>query len=188
MRWLKSWVLLEWINHFAYAHKSKTYRSSMHDFEMGAGIDHVIFSLSLSSKWSSEDKCCDWSKKKNKKIQMIQKIWASYKNNYGDNAQPNKIKKKRERSQTPHLGGKTNHFAKTFKRKRSRNKHKWSLILKSLKHLLSLQNILFFVTNSQSLHYIPNKALSDQRQAIWIGRQWFHVWVKSLFMRVKWML
>jgi len=30
MRWLKSWVLFDWINHLAYAHESKTYQSSMH--------------------------------------------------------------------------------------------------------------------------------------------------------------
>jgi len=37
MRWLKSWVLFEWINHFAYGHERKTYRSSMHEFEMRKG-------------------------------------------------------------------------------------------------------------------------------------------------------
>jgi hypothetical protein len=71
-----------------------------------------------------------------------------------------------------------NFFGRKFKRQRLGNKHKWSLVLKSLKHLLSLQNILFFITNSQNLHYVPDKAHSDQRQAIRIGRQCFLVRVK----------
>jgi hypothetical protein len=52
-------------------------------------------------------------------------------------------------------------------------KHWWSLVLKSLKHLFEPTNIIFFIANSPSLHYVPNQALSDQRQAIWIGRQCF---------------
>ena len=154
--------------------------------KMGAGIDHVIFSLLLSSKWSSKDKYCDWLKKKS---QRIQKSWASHKNNWCDYAQLNKNKENKEKKPKPETGGHEDYFEKTNpKDNRSGNKHKWSLVLKSLKHLLSLQNILFFITNSQSLHYVPNKAHFDQRQAIWIDRQCFNVWVKSLFMQIKWML
>jgi hypothetical protein len=59
--------------------------------------------------------------------------------------------------------------------------------LKSLKHLLSLYISFFFITKSPSLHYVPNQALSDQRQAIRIGRQCFLTRTKSLFMQIKWM-
>jgi hypothetical protein len=75
-----------------------------------------------------------------KKIQKIQKIWASHKNDWGDYAQPNKMKKNKEKEPKPDTGGHDRLFWKNnSKDKRSGNKHEWSLVLKSLKHLLSLQ-------------------------------------------------
>jgi hypothetical protein len=44
------------------------------------------------------------------------------------------------------------------------------------------------MTKSPSLHYVPNQALSDQKQAIWMGRQCFRIRTKSLFIQIKWML
>jgi len=41
--------------------------------------------------------------------------------------------------------------------------------------MLSLRKSFFFIAKSQSLHNVPNQAFSDQRQAIWIGRQCFLV-------------
>jgi len=78
---------------------------------MSVGIDHVIFSLSLSSKWSSEDRCCE------KKIQRFQKIWASHKNNWGDYAQPNKSEENKEKEPKPDTRGHEIHFGKKVKRK-----------------------------------------------------------------------
>jgi hypothetical protein len=58
------------------------------------------------------------------------------------------------------------------------NKHQWSLVLKSFKHLLSLQISFLFIVNSQSLHYMPNQTLFYQRQVIWIIKQCFLMWNK----------
>jgi len=96
--------------------------------------------------------------------------------------------KQREIAQANIRGHDRSFWKDNSKDKRSGNKHKWSLVLKSLKHPLSLQISFFFITNSPSLHYVPNQALSDQRQAIWIGRQCFLMRTKSLFMQIKWML
>jgi len=75
---------------------------------MGAGIGHVIFSLSLSSKWSNE-----------KKIQMIQMIWASHKNNWCDYDQPNKNEENKEKKPKPDTGG---HDKPFWKNKSKRQK------------------------------------------------------------------
>ena len=77
-----------------------------------------------------------------------------------------KMKKTKRKSPNPTLGGMADHFGKTFQRQKVRKQAQVILVLKSLKHLLSLQSILFFVTNSQSLYYVPDQALSNQRQAI----------------------
>jgi hypothetical protein len=91
---------------------------------------------------------------------------------------------KKRKSPNPILGGMKSILARKSKEK----------VRKQAQVILSLEipqtpfgacNIFFFVTNSQSLHYAPNQALSDQRQAIWIGRQCFLVRVKSLFMQIK---
>jgi len=117
------------------------------------------------------------------------KNWASHKNNWYDDAQPSEERKNKEKEPKLNIGGHDRLFWKdNSKDKRSGNKHKWFLVLKFFKHLLSLQISFFFVTNSPSLHYTPNQALSNQRQAIWIGRKCFLMRTKSLFMQIKWML
>jgi hypothetical protein len=70
--------------------------------------------------------------------------------------------------------------------KRSGNKHYWSLVMKSLKHLLGLQISFFFVAKSQSLCYVPNHVLSNQRQTIWSSRQMLsHVKQAPLFIQIE---
>jgi len=56
------------------------------------------------------------------------------------NQKKNEEKTKRK-SPNPTLGGMKSILARKSKEK-VRDKHKWSLVLKSLKHLLSLQNII----------------------------------------------
>jgi len=51
-----------------------------------------------------------------KKIQKIQKIWASHKNNWGDYAQPNKMKKTKRKSPNPTLGGMIDYFGRTIQK------------------------------------------------------------------------
>jgi len=47
-----------------------------------------------------------------KKIQMIQKIWASHKNNWADYAQPNKNEENKEKEPKPDTRGHDRPFSK----------------------------------------------------------------------------
>jgi len=92
---------------------------------MSAGIDHVIFSLSLSSKWSSEDRWCE------KKIQRIQKIWASHKKkNWFDYAQPNKNEENKEKEPKPDTKGHDKPFWKEIQKKKVKKQAQVILSLK----------------------------------------------------------
>ena len=53
---------------------------------------------------------------------------------------------------------------------------------------MNLYISFFFITKSLTLRYVPNQALSDQTQAVWIDRQCFPMRNKSLFMHSKWKL
>jgi len=71
------------------------------------------------------------NEQKNNNKKKIKKKW---------DAQPNEENKNKEREPKPNTKGHDRPFWKNnSKDKRSGNKHKWSLVLKSLKHLLSLQ-------------------------------------------------
>jgi glycyl-tRNA synthetase beta subunit len=55
-----------------------------------------------------------------KKIQRIQKIWASQKNNWGDYAQPNKNEENKEKELKPDTRGQDKSFWKEMQKKKVR--------------------------------------------------------------------
>ena len=55
-----------------------------------------------------------------KKIQRIQKIWASHKNNWGDYTQPNKNEENKEKELKPKTRGHDKPFWKEIQKKKVR--------------------------------------------------------------------
>jgi len=95
------------------------------------------------------------------------------KNQYNDAQNQMEKTKIKRKSPSPTLGGTIDHFGKKFQKQKVRKQALMILNLEIFKHLFKLANIIFFITKSSSLHYVPNQALSDQRQGFWIVWQCF---------------
>ena len=124
-----------------------------------------------------------------KKIQMIQIFWAKKKSQCND-AQ-NQMKKTKRKSPSLTLGGTVDHFTnqiqgpEMYEQKSLGYKHWWYLVLKSLKHLLSLR--ISFSSWPIAQAYITcliKPFLIKGKQSGSVGSA-FSCETKSLFMQIK---